>query len=964
MRKALFLFLILLLSVPTMARRIIGRVVDSGFRDLPGATVELLSVKDSSVIRATVTKKVTDWNWEHYQYSLDVDNNTTYLIRASRIGFKPKYKKVTVKMADRVAEQWVEDIQLEEDSKTLSEVVVKATKIKMVMKGDTIVYDATAFNLSEGSMLDALIRQLPGATLDDKGVIKVNGRTVSSLLVDGRDFFSGDAKKAMENLPAYTVDKVKVYDKAGRESRFNERDMGDKELVLDVNLKKQYKQGNISNVDVALGTSDRYQARLFSMLYTKRSRLTVTGNVNNVNNGNVPGEDGGIDDMPETANTGRMAKKQVGLNYRVEGKSEDDYFNTTNTYTYNDNEVVTRTNSQTFLTGGDYYNLNTNGNRAKSYSFSTNNDFGLKSKKSMFWGNAGVNYTRNKGFGNSISGRFSEKPWGMSALDSIFSPNADSYLLNSLINRVRNDSRYKGHTTSYNGSYRQYIRFGTNGQPWEGDNISFSAQGNYTTSTDNRFALNRIDYLTTGSKDYRDQYTESPNKNYDYQAGVEYTHFLINDTTGIHTFFFRPEYNFSQSYSSQDHALYRLDQLADYDSTSYDIGVLPSTREALLSVQDNNNSYWSRLMTHDHQANFLLNYNSGDGIQRPKMRAILRLNTTFRHESLDYYRLRSYGKSRNATLLSPYANFYYQFNDSTGYIITDFSYMSSETQPSLESQLDIRDDANPLAVTIGNPNLKNARNHNVSFSWAKVGIRNQQLLSVNIGYNITQNAIATAMLYDKQTGITTTQQQNVNGNWSLNIGQDYQRPVDKKQRFTLASHFYAAYTNSVDLTTVEGNANTRSDVHNWNLSWRGGAQYQLGDKINISLQPYINYQRATSNRSDFTTVSAWSFIFPLHCNIKLPLNFRLSTDLAYDKVTGYNDDEMNISQWVWNARLSKGFLKNKLTVALDGFDILNQLKSTTFTLNAQGRTEQWTNSLPRYAMFHIAYKFTTGAKRQ
>lgn len=961
MRQYSLIILFFFFSLSVSARHIIGNVTDANGRDLPGATVELLSVKDSSVIRATVTKKVTDWSWEHYQYTLDVDNNTTYLLRASMIGFKPKYKKVTVKMADRVAEQWVEDIKLEEDSKTLSEVVVKATKIKMVMHGDTIVYNADAFNLSEGSMLDALIRQMPGATIDDKGVIKVNGRTVSSLLIDGRDFFSGDAKKALENLPAYTVDKVKVYDKAGRESRFNERDMGDKELVLDVNLKKQYKQGNISNVDVALGTNDRYQARLFSMEYTKRSRLTLTGNINNVNNDNVPGEDGGIDDMPETENTGRTAKKQVGLNYRVEGKSEDDYFNTSNTYTFNDNDVITRTNSQTFLTGGDYYNLNTNSNRAKSYAFSTNNDFGLKSEKSMFWGNVGVNYTRNKGFGNSLSGRFSEKPWGMSALDSIFSPNADSYLLNSLINRVRNESSYKGHTISYNGYYRQYIRFGTGGQPWEGDNMSFFAQGSYTSSTDNRFALNRIDYLTTGSKDYRDQYFESPNKNYNYQVGVDYTHFLISDTTGIHTFFFRPEYNFSQNYTSQNHALYRLDQLADYDSTSY-IGVLPSTREALLSIRDNNNSYWSRLMTRNHQANFVLNYNSGDGVQRPKLRGVLRLNTTFRHESLDYYRLRGYGKSRNATLLSPYASFYYQFNDSTGYIMFDFRYTSSETQPSLESQLDIRDDANPLAVTIGNPNLKNARNHNISASWGKVGVRNQQVISFNIGYNITQNAIATAMLYDKQTGITTTQQRNVNGNWSLYFGQDYQRPVDKMQRLTLSSHFYAAYTNNVDLTTVEGNANTRSDVHNWNISWRGGGQYQLGDKINISLQPYINYQRATSNRSDFTTVSAWSFVFPLHCNIKLPWNFRFSTDLAYDKVTGYNDDQMNISQWVWNARLSRDFMKNRLTVALDAFDILDQLKSTTFTLNAQGRTEQWTNSLPRYAMLHIAYKFNLGMK--
>lgn len=951
----------LLVCLSVNARRIIGRVVDSGFRVLPGATVELLSVKDSSVIRSTVMKEVTEWGWKHYQYSIDVDNNTTYLLRASMIGFKTQYKKVSVKMADKVAEQYIEDIVLDDDSKTLSEVVVKATKIKMVMKGDTIVYDATAFNLSEGSMLDALIRQLPGATLDDKGVIKVNGRTVSSLLVDGRDFFSGDAKKALENLPAYTVDKVKVYDKAGRESRFNERNMGDKQLVLDVNLKKQYKNGLITNVDVAGGTQDRYSARLFSMLYSKRNRLTLTGNMNNVNNNEVPGEGDTTGGMPETGG-GRTAKKQLGLSYHAEGKSEDDYFDTSNNYSYTDNETVTKTNSQTFLTGGDYYNLSRVITRTKNYSWSTDNSFGMRSKKSMFWGNVGASYTKNEGLGSSISGRFSEKPWGMSALGSIFSKDADRNLTRILINRVRNDNHYKGHSTNYNGSYRQYIRFGETGQPWQGDNIALSASGNYTSSTNNRFALNRIDYLTTGSNDYRDQYSELPNKDYNYQAGAEYTHFILSDTTGVRTFFIRPEYSYQQSYSSQDYSLYRLDQLADYDSTT--IGVLPSTRAALLSVEDGSNSYWSRQMTRDHNANLVINYNSGDGIQRPQYNAIIRLNTDFRHESLDYFRQKAYAKSRSSALFSPYARLSYSFNDSTGYVRTEINYQSSETLPSLESQLDIRDDANPLAITVGNPNIKNARTHTVNLLWAKVGINSQRYLSFGGSWNVTQNALATAMLYNKETGVTTTQQQNVNGNWSVTINQDYGQPLDKRRQLTISSHSYEKYSNSVDLTTVEGTESTRSDVHNWTFQWIPGVRYQLSDKLRLELSSTLAYTRATSNRSDFTTVSAWDYYFSLRGNVKLPLHFELSTDLTNYNRSGYNDDQMNTSQWVWNARLTKSLLKNKLTFALDAFDILNQLKSTVFLLNSQGRTEEWTNSLPRYAMLHIAYKFTLGAKKE
>ena len=203
LRKFTFLLFLLMVATTIQARHITGKVVDTDHRDLEGATVELLSIADSSVIRVAQTKEVQLWGWKQWVYELDVENNKSYLLRVSMLGYQTQYKKVDVKMADRANEQRVDDIVLAENARQLSEVVVKATKIKMVMKGDTVVYDASAFNLSEGSMLDALVQQMPGATLEN-GVIKVNGRTISSLLVDGRDFFNGDASKALENLPAPT----------------------------------------------------------------------------------------------------------------------------------------------------------------------------------------------------------------------------------------------------------------------------------------------------------------------------------------------------------------------------------------------------------------------------------------------------------------------------------------------------------------------------------------------------------------------------------------------------------------------------------------------------------------------------------------------------------------------------------------------------------------------------------------
>ena len=125
----------------------------------------------------------------------------------------------------------------------LGEAKVQASKILMVMKGDTLVYNADVLRMAAGTMLENLISELPGVQLDPHGQIFVNGRKVESLLLNGEDFFRGDNTVMLENLPAYMVKDVKVYDKDGRLSEFMGRKAGDEELVMDVRLKREYSVG-------------------------------------------------------------------------------------------------------------------------------------------------------------------------------------------------------------------------------------------------------------------------------------------------------------------------------------------------------------------------------------------------------------------------------------------------------------------------------------------------------------------------------------------------------------------------------------------------------------------------------------------------------------------------------------------------------------------------------------------------
>lgn len=199
----------------------------------------------------------------------------------------------------------------------LGEATVKATKLMMVMKGDTLVYNADAFQLAEGSMLDKLISMLPGVELKKDGVITVNGRRVDRLLVNGEDFFTGSPKVALENLPACTVDKVKVYERMNDRDRalgYTKEEVGKQPLAMDVQLKKQYSMGGFANVGGAYGTDGHYGARLFALRFTRQSRIGAYANINDFKGGSYYDSNGNW----QTASGGSMATtKDAGLYYLI-----------------------------------------------------------------------------------------------------------------------------------------------------------------------------------------------------------------------------------------------------------------------------------------------------------------------------------------------------------------------------------------------------------------------------------------------------------------------------------------------------------------------------------------------------------------------------------------------------------------------------------------------------------------------
>lgn len=228
----------------------------------------------------------------------------SYSLILNRDGYEPLRHdfKVVSEGQDVV---WVRTLAMEpRRDRVLNEVEVRGTAIKMVMKGDTIVYDSRAFKLAEGSTLDALVSQLPGAQLDDDGSITVNGKKVSSLLINGNDFFNGDPEVALKNLPSYTVNKIKVYDKAGKDDNVTlasqqlKSGSEDGNIVMDVILKKEFSMATIMNVEGGYGPGiypkgsgkrldNRYLGRAFVIGFGKNYRWGAYGGYNNIRNNSI-----------------------------------------------------------------------------------------------------------------------------------------------------------------------------------------------------------------------------------------------------------------------------------------------------------------------------------------------------------------------------------------------------------------------------------------------------------------------------------------------------------------------------------------------------------------------------------------------------------------------------------------------------------------------------------------------------
>ncbi len=801
----------------------------------------------------------------------------------------------------------------------LKGVTVVASKVKMVMKGDTIVYNADAFNLAEGNMLDALIARLPGAKLEKDGRIYVNGRFIQSLLVNGQEFFAGNPKLALENLPAYTVNKIKVYNKAGIKSRLMERNMGDNTYVMDVRLKREYATGYMGDLEAGGGTQKRYKLRGFAMKFSDKERMGAFFNINNLNDNQRAELTGEWE--PQDVGNGLLTVKNAGVSYVRFLNNERSWVSTGNTWQHisTDNESITHT--QTYLPEGNLF-LHSHSKQLNSLDkWESINRLSIDKTNYSTSNSLSISYLRNNGFGSTNSATANE-----------------TTKLNALLSR----NSFESSDFNFDFSTGNYVKYIT-------DLIRGDFSVSYNRNKQKQFMLNNVQYLQGGQpNDLRNNYFDMPNQKLKLSAGVGYD-INIRKTT------FAPSYSYTYTYNKASNLLYRLDWLAGRDINQFN--VLPSASNVLLSVLDNNNSYRFNEYRNEHRFNFRY-FNRKIKV----LNSFVSLNLPLRLLNADfyYYGISEQRFSRRKLFFEPNIELYH-WDENVSWVFT--ARMNSDF-PTLLATADYRNDSDPLNIRLGNKNLRNLHHYdveaNVTFNGEK-----EQTISLSANYHRTDNQVAYALIFDNATGISTIYPTSVNGNWNTKFEVEFKRALDKANKILFSNNFSTNYNHSVDMASIAGSTESqRSIVNNWEFGDELKVNYRLNDNYEFTFHTGGKYYLINSARIGFENIKASDYNIGLNAQIVLPWELQLTTDITMFARRGYQQTEMNTTDWIWNVQLARTFLKGHLTAKLQGFDLLQELSNIRYVINSQGRTEMWNNSIPRYVMLSLAWKFNINPKRK
>lgn len=927
--KKLVLLLLLVCTCATLSwaqsgKRITvtGSVIDGDDKSPVGqATVQLLSLPDSTMVVGNVTNN----NGVFFIAA----RPGKYVLKISFVGYLTQEKSLQLTAGKPSVN--IGTITLPTDAIMLGEAVIVAEAPQVTISEDTIGYNASAYRTPEGAMLEELVKKLPGAEIDDDGNIKINGKEVKKIMVDGKEFFGGDVKTGLKNLPVDMVEKLKTYDKKSDLARITGIDDGEEETVLDLTVKKGMNQGWFGNVDLGAGTEDRYTGRAMINRFYDKTQVSIIGSANNVNDQGFSG--GG----PRwRRNNGLNATKMLGANFATETEKLE--LGGSMRYNYRDADVVTVGSSQRFLQSGDSYS---NSNKANS-----NKETGFKADFRMEWRpdsmtniifRPNVSYDKTRGASVAESGTFNEDPY-----QYVVNPNdylnfdnieSDDPLRDTRINATNEHNLSKSNSLSANATLQLNRKLNN-----EGRNITFRGSFGYGDDDSDQYAQSEIryyqikNYLGGDSIEHRNQYITMPTKNYNYTAQFTYSEPISRAT------FLQFSYRFQYKNSKSDKSTYDLGYPWDINDglpENYETAYVDSlSKDAEYKYFNHDISLGLRFIREKYQLS------AGMSLQ-PQ-------NTKLSYKKGDYMT----DTTRTVFNFAPNLDFRYRFSKVSQLRIT---YRGRSSQPSMENLLPIVDNSNPLNIRVGNPGLKPSFAHTMRLFYNTYNAEKQRGIMTHVNFTATQNSISNSTVYDENTGGTTSTPQNINGNWNA-FGLFGFNSALKNKKFTINSFSRVSYRNQVaflyNKETLHDDKNTTTGLtlaENLNGSYRN-------DWFEFSLNGSIEYTAERSKLRPEKNQNPYTFSYGASTNVTLPWQMTLSTNITNQSRRGYDDASLNNNELIWNAQIAQSLLKGAATVSFEMYDILKQQSNISRSLTADVRSVTEYNSINSYCMVHFIYR--------
>ena len=936
-------------SIQVIAQRnISGKVIESDSQEPVAQTTVRLLKSDSTMVTGSLT------NLDGI-FRVKAPANGNYIVQVTCVGFKPYTKNVKISADKDIA---LGTIELKPDAIMLKGATVTGQAAKVTLKEDTFVYNASAYRTPEGSVVEELVKKLPGAQVDDDGKITINGKEVKKILIDGKEFMTGDTKTAMKNLPTSIVERVKAYDQKSDLARVSGIDDGEEETVLDFGIKRGMNRGYMVNADLAAGTRSRYSGRIFAGMQSSDLKIFIPMSANNVNDMGFPGGGGG---RFGGGRQGLTATKMLGFNLNYEKK---DRFKLDASIRWNHSNVdaVVRRSTEDFMSGNSSTfsnNLTSNMSRTNSWNARFRLEWTPDSMTNIMM-RPQFNYNSNDGLGEGYSMTFDEDPF-----KTIKDP-FDDEELQKLIDKGVVKNRNVNNSISYSdsksaGGWLQLNRRLNS----KGRNITLRFSGNVGEGMSRSFTNSLVEYYQLVNQFGEDstyqanRYAVTPTKNWNYGLRATYSEPIFRQV------YLQFSYQYQYSYTKSDRATY------DFSNFAADFfGVTPRYRgwddylallggSPLEGFRDDKLSRFSEYRNYNHTAEIMLRvvrkaYNLNIGFQVMPQRS---------HFTQDYQGVHT-DTVRTVTNIAPTADFRWKISNVSQ---LRFNYRANSSQPSMSDLLDITDNSDPLNVRKGNPGLKPSFTQNFRLFYNNYIQNHQRSIMANVSFSTTRNSISNMVTYDAASGGRTTRPENINGNWNAFGMFMFNTAIDSAGFFNVNTFTTLSYNNSVGYVSVGRNTDSqKSTTKSTTVGERLAASYR-NSWLEFELNGSLEYMHARSELQSNNNLDTWTFSYGGSLQLTAPWGTQLSTSMNMNSRRGYNDASMNTNELIWNAQVSQSFLRgNALTLSLQFYDILHRQSTFSRTVDAMRRSDTEYNAITYYAMLHVIYRlniFGSGSNR-